>query len=157
MNWNHLKKEIYFWDGSWRDIYVHSTSANDWKIWVDFVNQNFKVEFYNGLLKKKEPRIDFSVIQDHWKGNHEFMSSARVFIDDNIQVNAHFFDDSEIENDIDPCAFKSMDDHNKLLEYLKELSKKLEKEVTVSLENCPKMIFIKIKGESVGYYIKSEP
>lgn len=156
MNWNLLKDKIYLWDGGWLDIYVHSTSANDWKIWTNYVNQNFKIDWYNGKAKRNESKIDFSVIQEYWSGNHDLCSSAKIFIDDNIQVNAHFFDDSEIENDIDPREFKSIDDHNKLIQFLKGLSLEFEKEVTVTPENSPEIVLIKVKGESVEINIDSE-
>ena len=156
MNWNQLKNKIYVWDGGWLDIYVHSTCSNDWKIWSDYVNQNFKIDWYNGKSERDEFKIDFSVIEEYWNGNHELCSTAKVFIDENIQVNAHFFDDEEIENDIDPREFKNIDDHNKLIEFLKGLSKKLEKEVTVTPENCPEIVLIKIKGESVEINVNGE-
>lgn len=31
MNWTDLKNKIYYWDGSWRDIYVLQTNRDDWK------------------------------------------------------------------------------------------------------------------------------
>ncbi len=157
MNWNQLKNKIYVWDRGWLDIYIHATSANDWEKWTQYVNQNFKIDWYNGKTERDETNIDFSVIQEYWDGNHDLCSTAKVYIDDNIQVNAHFFDDAEIENDIDPREFKSIDDHNKLIEFLKGLSKKLEKEVTVTPENCPEMILMKIMGESVEITVNREP
>jgi hypothetical protein len=57
MNWNRLKNKLYVWDGGWLDIYVHSTSCNDWKIWSDYVNQNFKINWYNGKAERDEIKI----------------------------------------------------------------------------------------------------
>lgn len=157
MNWNQLKDKIYVWDGGWLDIYVHSASTNDWKVWTDYVNRNFKIDWYNGKTKRDESKIDFSVIQEYWEGNGDLCSTAKVFINDNIQINAHFFDNSEIENDIDPREFNSINDHNNLIKFLKNLSNKLKKEVTVTPENCPEIVLIKIKDESVEININNEP
>ena len=157
MNWNQLKNKVYAWDGGWLDIYVHGTSAQDWEKWTQLVNQNFKIDWYNGKTEKDESKIDFSVIQDYWGGNNDLCSTAKVFIDDNIQVNAHFFDDEQIENDIDPREFKSIDDHNKLIEFLRELSNKLGKEVSVTPENCPEIVLMKIMGDSIEINLESEP
>lgn len=129
MNWNQLKNKIYVWDGGWLDIYVQNTSSIDWEKWTQYVNQNFRIEWYNGKTENVESRIDFNVIQEFWNGNHDLASTAKVFIDD-IQINAHFFEPSEIENDIDPREFRSIDDHHKLIEYLKEIS-------SIYKDKCP--------------------
>jgi hypothetical protein len=89
MNWNQLKNKIYAWDGGWLDIYVHDTSSKDWEKWTQLVNQNFKIDWYNGKTEKDESKIDFSVILDYWGGNHDLCSTAKVFIGNNIQVNGH--------------------------------------------------------------------
>jgi len=148
MDWNILKNEIYFLDGSWRDIYVQNTKSEDWKKWIDLVNERYKLNWYNGKTSQSETKIKFDVIKEYWEGNDDFCSTANIFLD-KIQVNAHFFDDSEIENDIDPREFKSLDDHNKLIDYLKSVSIACEKEVIVTLENSPEYILMKINRNEV--------
>ncbi len=148
MNWNQLKSKIYVWDGGWLDIYVHNITRTDWQKWVQYVNQNYRIDWYNGRTERDETKIDFSVIEDFWDGNPDLTSTAKIFID-NIQVNAHFFDDTEIENDIDPREFKTIEDHNKLIDYLKDLSETLDREVTLTPENCPEIILMKINGNSI--------
>lgn len=156
MNWNQLKNKIYVWDGGWLDIYVHDTTSKDWEKWSQYVNENFTIKWYNGMAEKDETKIDFKVIQEYWNGNHDLTSTANVFVDD-IQVNAHFFVDSEIENDIDPREFKSIEDHNKLIRYLIGISEILDKEVNVTPENCPEIILMKVKGKSVEITTESDP
>lgn len=29
--WDELEAQIYYWDGSWRDLYVQDTNNEDWK------------------------------------------------------------------------------------------------------------------------------
>ena len=155
MNWDDLKNKIYVWDGGWLDIYVNDSNSSEWEKWTQYVNDNYRIDWYNGKIAKAESKIDFGVIQEYWNGNHNLCSTAKVFID-NMQVNAHFFDDTEIENDIDPREFKSMEDHNKLISYLKGLSKLLNKEVTVTPENCPEIFLMRVKEETVQIFIDNE-
>lgn len=150
MNWTNLKDKIYYWDGSWRDIYVLQTNRDDWKIWVDYVNKNYRIEWFNGKADKDENQIDFSVIEGFWSGDHDLCSSAKVFID-KIQINAHFFDDSEMENDIDPREFNSIDDHNKLIKYMSDISILLDKEVILTPENENETVLLKVIKDNIEF------
>ncbi len=150
MNWIDLKNKVYYWDGSWRDIYVLGTSRSDWSKWVDYVNNNYTIKWFNGRLDKDEIKIDFNVIEEFWNGNHDYCSTATVFID-NIQVNAHFFDDSEIENDIDPRECNSCEDHNKIIKYMTDLSVLLDKEVILTPENENKIVLIRVYKDDIKY------
>ena len=96
MEWTELKNKIYYWDGSWRDIYVSGTNVSDWKKWVDYVNDNYQVDWFNGKTSGDEKKIDFTTIEEYWAGNHDLCSTAKIFID-NVQINAHFFDNAELE------------------------------------------------------------
>jgi hypothetical protein len=143
MNWIDLKNNIYYCDGSLRDIYILDINKSDWKKWVDYVNNNYKVIWFNGLLSKDENQINFSVIDDYWEGKHDLCSTAKICIND-FQINTHFFDDSEIENDIDPREFNSIDDHNKLIKYLIDLSTLLDKEIILTPENEQETVLLRI-------------
>ena len=148
MNWTQLKNSIYNWDGSWRDIYVKNTTSKDWEKWVQFVNSNFEIKWHNANLKRDEPKIDFNVIQEYWRGNTELISTAQIFLD-KIQINSHFFGNDEIENDLDPREFRSMEDHQKLIKYLKGVSKHLGKPVFLTPENNIDIILIEVNGDKV--------
>lgn len=104
MNWTDLKNKIYYWDGSWRDIYVLQTNRGDWKKWSEYVNKNYRIDWFNSKSYKDENLIDFNVIEEFWSGNRDLCSTAKIFIG-KIQINAHFFDEAEMENDIDPREF----------------------------------------------------
>jgi len=156
MNWDEIKNKIYYWDGSWRDIYVHETNHQDWEKWTDFVNSNYKIEWNIFETESNRNKIDFQIIKDYWSGTGDNCSTAKVFID-KIQINAHFFDDSEIENDIDPREFNSIDDHQKLIDFMTSLSKTLDKSVYLTPENCPEIRLIKVNGDSVELNIDTNP
>lgn len=54
-----------------------------------------------GKLTKTKARLTLQLFQNIGEGNLDLCSTAKVYVD-KIQINAHFFDDSELENDIDP-------------------------------------------------------
>lgn len=156
MDWQSLKGKTFYWDGSWRDIYVPNTTKEDWRIWVDYVNENYKIDWFNGKENANQNKIDFTVILEYWNGNLDLCSTAKVFID-NIQINAHFFDDTEFENDIDPREFNSIQDHNKLTKYLTDLSRLFGKEVMLTPENEHETVLLKVSGDTINYSSEVDP
>lgn len=149
MDFQKLKDKIYYSDGSLRDIYVHNTTKEDWQIWADFVNKNYKTSFHIYETEVKEDKVDLSRIFDYWNGLHDNCSTASIYIDD-IQVNAHFFDDIEIENDISPKEIKSIEEHKKLLNYMVGLSNALNKKVILTPENEPNVVLISVDNGKVS-------
>lgn len=57
VSWEQLQQYVYEGDGSWRDIYVLDATRADWKIWADFVNANYRVEFNDGDIIQLMLRI----------------------------------------------------------------------------------------------------
>jgi hypothetical protein len=137
MNWQYLKDKIYFSDGSLRDIYVLNTSKLDWQKWIDFVNENYEINFTysdrNGNLKQSD-RILTKYVFDFWDGISEFLVNAKVIVGD-IIVKCYFFTEEEIENDITPNEIKSVDQHNQIVDYMKSISRILDKEIILTTEN----------------------
>lgn len=148
LEWNKLKEEIYYWDGSWRDIYILDIDGVDWEKWVDYVNRNYVISWYNGKVGIKESQINFDVINGYLKGEHDLYSSANIFIG-SIQINCHFFSESEIENDIDPREITSITDHEKIIKYMTDLSILLEKDIILTSENDPQDVLIKVNNTSL--------
>ena len=148
MDFQKLKDKIYYSDGSLRDIYVHNTTKEDWQIWADFVNKNYRTSFHFYETQVKEDKVDISKIFDYWNGIHDNCSRASIYID-NIQINAHFFDDKEIENDISPKEINSIEEHNKLVDYMIGLSNALSKKVVLTAENEPNVVLISVDKDKV--------
>ena len=148
MDWQKLKDNIYYSDGSLRDIYVQNTTKDDWQTWADFVNTNYKTSFHIYETEVKEGTVDLSKVFDYWNGVHDTCPMATVYVGD-ILVNSYFFGDTEIENDITPKEINSIEDHNKLLEYLIGLSKALNKKVILTPETTPETILISVDKDNV--------
>jgi hypothetical protein len=149
MNWQQLRNNIYYLDGSLRDIYVHETTKDDWIKWADFVNQNYKVSFNPVGTNIVEDKIDINkAFENCFNSEDGECSIATVFIDD-ILVQIYFFLEEEIENDITPVEINSVDDHNKLVNYLTGVSKALNKKVILTPESGPEEELISVYIDEV--------
>lgn len=154
MNWKELKKQIYFSDGSLRDIYILNTDIEDNEKWCKFVSINYTIKWFNGLRQINEDKIDFEVVKGYLDGTHDLCSSASVYID-KIQINNHFFIDNEIENDISPKEINSIQDHERIIKYLTDLSILLNKSVILTPENEQETILIRVTNKVVEYLPKN--
>ena len=148
MNWQQLQDEIYYLDGSLRDIYVDGTTRHDWIVWADFVNQNYKTSFYSHETDIKQDKINIHKAFEFWDRISEIGATATVFID-RIEINIHFFCEEEIENDITPTEICSIDDHLKLVDYIVKISKVLNKKVVLTPENSSKIELIAVNQEAI--------
>jgi hypothetical protein len=149
MDWQTLKESIYDWDGAWRDIYVDNTTIEDWRKWVDYVNANYRISWRIFEEESNRDKIDFDMVLKCWAGEREYWSTATVYVG-NYSVNAHFFLVEQIENDIDPREITSIEDHNLLVNYLKDISGILNKKVKLTIENCPEIVLITVDKDTVN-------
>ncbi|MBU2994920.1 hypothetical protein KO500_00645 [Cellulophaga baltica] len=154
LNWKELNNDIYFWDGSWRDIFIPDTDRNDWKIFVDFINERFDIKWFNENTQKTETKINFDRLIEFWDKKIDWNNTANIYLD-NIQINTHFFTEDEIECDIDPREFNGINDHEKLMEFLTELSNRLNKRIKITPENCPEIELVGIEKNNVSINLNS--
>jgi len=62
VKWETLKSNFYFRDGALRDIIIYDFSIEYWKKWIEFINQNYLLEWwhiYNGRNNEKIDKVDF--------------------------------------------------------------------------------------------------
>ena len=156
MNWTELKQKIYFKDGSFRDIYILQTNIEDNEKWADYVNESYRIEWFNGVTQADETKIDFAVIKEFWNGNQDLCSTANVFIG-KVQINNHFFIDTEIENDIDPREINTISDHECVVKYMTDLSNLLDKPVILTPENEQETILMIVSKSEVEYSKDIDP
>jgi hypothetical protein len=146
--WYKIKEEVYYWDGSWRDIYVLETVQEDWSNWIDLVNQNYSVQFYNGQSGQTEVAIDKKAVFEYQDKKSVLAHSAAIKLA-SIAVNCRFFFQDVIENDLDPRDIKTVEEHQELMDYLKAMSKKLGKPVVLTAENQPDLVYIIVEKDEV--------
>ena len=132
-----LQQHVYYVDGSWRDIYVLNASRVDWKIWADFVNANYRLEFTEVTDSDniRHNHIDFAAMEHLWNGHGQANMLTATFFVGEIPIRCYFFQDDEIENDIDPRMITSYAVHQQLMDYMTRLSQALGKEVVLTPEN----------------------
>lgn len=132
VSWEDLKQYVYYMDGSWRDIYVLDATREDWRIWADLVNANYPVRFLDGHGQPHD-HIIFDEVLKYWEGSEPMLTCT--FSVGAIEVKCHFFDEEEIEHDIDPKQIDSYGAHRQLLHYMTLLSQSLGKQVVLTHEN----------------------
>jgi hypothetical protein len=147
-DWYIVKEEIYYSDGSWRDIYVPGTAQDDWLKWIDFINQNYSVSFYNGQTQQTETSIKKEVVIEYWERKTDFPNGTTIKLG-SILVKCHFFVIQEIENDIDPKEIETIEDHYNLVSYLINISKLLNKSVILTAENQRDLVYISVDKDNV--------
>ena len=147
-SWQELEENIYFKDGSLRDICVFNTNIEDWQKWANFVNENYNVLFNNYVSPITKKQIDLKEVVSYWVGIQEECLSASVFLD-TIEIKTYFFAESFIENDITPMDIRSINDHHCLMLYMKGLSKALNKEVVLTPENTPEIALVRVNDDEI--------
>lgn len=143
-NWNEIKW-IFEPDGSLRDIYVQNVSIEDWGKLIDLLNSKYIVRFGVNGEDTNPNQIDKEYVIEYLQDESGKMESKSVSIDiDHITMNCHFFMPDQIEFDIDPTEINSIEDFEKIENFMVEVSKLLENQVTLTAENSPKFPLIKI-------------
>ena len=150
MNWELLKSGVYYLDGSLRDIYVLNTTRSDWQLWADFVNTNYTVSIQSYDDEEVKNKIGLAEVIAYWDAETYESVTSTVYVG-NVLVNTHFFVEEEIENDVLPTEVESIEDHNRLMEYLKGVSKTLNKEVMLTTENLKEVVLIAVNGDTITY------
>ncbi len=131
-NWNDIKW-IFEPDGSLIDIYVQEVSIYDWGKVIDLLNNKYSLQI------DKEYTIKYL--------NDELgeLESKGVTINLNkISLNCHFFLSDQIEFDIDPKEINSIEDFQAIENFMEEISKTLDNQITLTGENTPEFPLVKI-------------
>ena len=149
MNQNWSKIEwIFEKDGALRDIYIQNVQATDWMKTIDLLNSEYKLSFgiYGGNLNDRIDKDFVKIMFADETGELE-TKSATIYLD-KIIVKCYFFLENQIEFDINPTEIKSKMELDLILDFMKSLSNKLEKQVTLSGENQPEFPLIKIDAKN---------
>jgi hypothetical protein len=143
-NWDDIKW-IFELDGTLRDIYIQEVSIIDWEKLIDLLNKRYSLKYFLSDDENYQTEIDkenvIKSLNDE-TGNFDIqMASIQI---GEIQINCHFFLPDQIEFDLDPKEISSIEDCNKVMEYMEDISQTLSTQVTLTGENSPKFPLIKI-------------
>ena len=141
-NWENIKW-IFEPDGGLRDIYIQEVLLSDWIKLIDFLNGNHSLKYTTSI--KSSDKIDKEYIIKYLQDKSGELESVKVTVElDGISANCHFFLQDQIEFDIDPIEIKTIDDYEKVENFMSSISYLLEKQVTLTFENDIKLPVIKI-------------
>jgi hypothetical protein len=121
--------DLWEFDGSLRDVYVHRTGLSDWRAFMDVVG-HYPHEYFRAGDRCTLSDVEVVV------ATREVGRSLHIHVG-TAQVNCHFFDVEEIELDIDPREVRDIETHNLILEFLESLANAVQKAVAVTAENTP--------------------
>mgnify|MGYP003398753257 CR=1 FL=1 len=134
-NWEEIKW-IFEPDGTLRDIYVENVNIEDWKILIDYLNANHILKYGPSndikIVNKADKDYLIKLLSDE-TGEMELKTLSIIV--ENIIINTHFFTIDEIEFDIEPREINSETDYEKLLSFMNEISKILNKPLILTGEN----------------------
>ena len=142
-NWKNIEW-IFEKDGALRDIYVQNATLSDWEKVVDLLNSEYKLTYgvYEDNLTDK---IDFGYVKTMFEDETGELETKSATIDlSGIFVKCFFFLENQIEFDINPTEIKTESEFNTITDFMKSISLKLEKQITLCGENQPELPLIKI-------------
>lgn len=124
-------KAAFEWDGSWRDIYLLSTTIEDWRKLLATLQYSYPLTFF--VDGEKQSKLLPSPEELHAMRNH---ASPKVEVDiQGIIAVSHFFCIEEIEFDIDPRQVTDQKRLDALLDFLRCLGNCVVKDVLLTPEN----------------------
>lgn len=146
-----IMKKLFYSDGSLRDIYIFNTSIVDWRNLLKFLDsENWLIEFSkNNDLYTKIPYTAEQIFQFRAIGDYVQMS---ISIRD-VKINCYFFEENQIELDIDPREVQSLESGQQIMDFISNLSKALKKEANLTPENSPEdpLVIFKPQDDQVIY------
>jgi len=143
--WNDVKDDLQP-DGTLRDIYVTGIAEPDWD---DLINEvagaGFSIEFTHGGNVTALPK-SFRSIRELQNTDP---TTLKVMLQHGIQVNCHFFVDSEIEMDISPGEVAGPVEFDVLISFLRWIAETLNRPVVLTYENSPDQEILRVDRETI--------
>lgn len=147
MEWKELKQKVYFEDGALRNVIIHGTDLSHWRLWIDFVNANYEIE-YTAEDNTPTNFIDYTDAGKYLIGQSD-VSRTATFQIGNCIAKCYFFSVEEIEYDLDPKEVVSINEHLAVIEHLMNVSTLLNSKVILALEGFPQEPLLIVNGQHV--------
>jgi hypothetical protein len=152
LHWESVKTE-FVWEGSWRDVCVPGVSINDWRAMAAAIlSAGFVNEFQTGGAVARFPE---DVAAAFARSPDSSTSLWSVFAD-RVRLCCHFFDESEIELDLDPREVAGQSELDAVLEFMRVLAAATRKDALLTPENMHDAPFIRVPPTGAAEYISSE-
>ncbi|WP_067021164.1 hypothetical protein [Marinomonas spartinae] len=138
--WSDIKREFKT-DGSLRDIYVEDIETAVWDTFIAEVKRSeYKFEFTHGDVEKELPN-DLITIKSMQQTNP---TTLFLWIAEKIQLNCHFFVETEIELDVSPHDIKTESSYNQLISFLEWLATVTKGEVKLTHEGMQEQVILSV-------------
>ncbi|ADO57708.1 MULTISPECIES: hypothetical protein [Paenibacillus] len=140
MNYDEVANEVFFKDGSLRDIYILDTDIQIWAIIFEYLESNeinYRVTI-DGLITKIRDIAELLRIKRE--------ASIGVTIEYNeIDICGYLYEGSVIEFDISPIQIDSEKKIDVLMNLLKDLSRKLNKTIIITPEMTMEEVLVRVE------------
>lgn len=134
---------VFYLDGSLRDIYVSSTTVDDWRKILAFLAGKYSVLYEIDGLEAPLP-VDFDEIQ---KRTGKASQHLTVYVE-GVSLNCHFFCIEEIEFDLFPEDVNTKEKAEAILGFLTEVGLLLNKEVVLTPENVKRHVLVRYEPKT---------
>jgi hypothetical protein len=153
MNWAEIKKGLYTFNGLYKDIVVFDTTEEDWYKYIEYINEKYEIFTWD-----KNNKMEYERVKYFWGKNvSNYILVFLVYIN-KMPIQAVINRADIIENTFHPKLIETEDDHRKILEYMRNISKILNKEVILAEEKFEgKRIegnYVKIYRDATNYKLK---
>jgi hypothetical protein len=128
------------WDGSWRDVYVLNTTIDDWQRVLDALMAFIPAP----VLTFDGEAIAFPLSAAAIFQRRENCSPLLSLAVGNVRLNCNFFQDDEIEFDLDPREVNSADDLESIKTFMRVLASRTGKTAILTHENTKSALILAV-------------
>jgi hypothetical protein len=149
--WDDLKAE-FAWEGSWRDICVTDTSIADWRAALGMIYATgFSLKFTIDGAESTPPDDALEIF-----GQPREMSFLLAAFVGGVQLNCHFFAETEIEFDLDPREVIGQSELDAVITFMRKLAGSTQKCALKTPENTHEAAFIRVAPSGIVQYIPTD-
>jgi hypothetical protein len=150
--WNDVKSE-FAWEGSWRDISIGDVSLHDWQLVLDALRaEKFPMEFTVAGSRAELPQKVSEMFPRDAHDASRMLSVDRA----GVRLNCHFFDENEIEFDLDPREVGGQAQLDAVVAFMKVLACATGRFALMTPENMHEHAFIRVSASGTAEYISSD-
>jgi hypothetical protein len=145
--WKSVEDE-FAWEGSWRDVCVPDASLQSWHLTVSAIPTAGFVSCFDGASEFPE---DVAQVLGRARDDGALWSVSAG----RVGLNCHFFDESEIEFDLDPREVKGQSDFDSLLHFMQVVAKATAHCALLTPENMHDTPFIRVSPSGTLEHIST--